>query len=251
MSFPSNSNSNTNTMTTAETMIQVNEDAVHVLYEGHVEDAIDMLYESLATSMGTLNPFVGEQDASTALPLEALPLTEAFGPDDGWKGYDTEHFRLHRFIFTVRDEDEDEVEEDEEEGSIDYEMNARLYAMLTYNLALLIHHQGLMSADLPTLSQASSLYNLCLEMIGTQQQHQHRQQPDNIAEQADHTLELAIYNNLGHCCSFMGDLPGVVQCQEALRNMLMDADPHTLAFVEQHSPSSLSQNTITPFASMA
>ena len=236
-------------MTTAETMIHVNEDAVHALYEGHVEDAIDMLYESLATSMGTLNPLVGEHDTSAALPLEALPLTAAFGPDDGWEGYDTEHFRLYRFIFTVRDD-----EEDEEDGGINYEMNARLYALLTYNLALLYHHQGLMSADLPTLSQASSLYNLCLEMIGTQQQqhqHQHPQQPDYIAEQADHTLELAIYNNLGHCCSFMGDLLGVVQCQEALRNMLMDADPHTLAFVEQHSPSSLSQNTITPFASMA
>lgn len=218
-------------------MIQVNEEAIHSLYLGDVDEACSMLYECLVGTRERLSISTVE---NASLCLETLPLSAAFGPEDGWKGYDTEHFRLYQFAFTVEE--------------VPF-LNERLYAVLTYNLALLYHHQGLISGNVPMLSSAATLYRLCLDLINTRLQKGVGidEDQDSEDEHGDKQLELATYNNLGHLHSFMGDMQGVVVCRQALLNILSSRRyPYstTIAFLEQQS-SSLSKSQVFPFASMA
>ena len=76
------------------------------------------------------------------------------------------------------------------------------------------HHQGLMNGDLPLLSQALYFYHLGLEFLCTAK---------DAVVSGTHTLRMALYNNCGHVCSFLGDGQGVLKCREGLHAELEKA----------------------------
>uniref|UniRef100_A0A7S3KV70 KIF-binding protein n=1 Tax=Amphora coffeiformis TaxID=265554 RepID=A0A7S3KV70_9STRA len=217
-------------------LLEMNEEAIHLLYEGDAEEAISTLLSCLE---GAREPFFqnssSEERTGLSAHLEAIPLGGVLGSEDSIDDYEIEYFGFYRYAFTA----------DKSRVVLSWGNQGWFCfrAAVAFNLALIYHHQGLVNADLPVLSQAVSMYHLGLDFV---------ELAKDLDDSGINNLRLALYNNLGHVYSFLGDGEGVKNCREGLQTELQKTRPDcsTGAFFRRSLTSAREYNVI-PWAPVA
>ena len=218
-------------------IIQMNDEGLNMLHEGYIDAAETMLFNCLHEAR-ELMPLVGELHciAEAVQSLESRPLGRALGPDDSWHGYQADHFVMCRFTFTFNSSNREWIE-------FGPSLPILFRAVVTYNLGLIYHHQGLLNSDVPLLSQAGDLYSWGIDLL--------RIYRGPAQGKETSLLDLALYNNLGHLYSILGDIEGMARCKEMLQYALTLPQPSQTTTAVFESSLSLSRDPSPRFASSA
>lgn len=145
-------------------------------------------------------------------------------------------FTLFKFAFAVDD--------DASCQTWNESMLMSLLALMSYNLAMMHHDQGFVHANLSDLAKARRLYEFALLVLS---------KANSVGKPTMDTalLEAALYNDLGHVHSFLGDVPGVIFCRESLKNLMRNVllDPEDNRFFQANlNESSKIGITVAPAA---
>ena len=191
-----------------ETVAQLNQDALYLICEGNEEQAKQMLNDCLQQAkVHSENVSNRPGCAPAPIPLSTVPLVGALGPEDDWEGYEGGYFKLYRFLFTLPTT-----------GTCPWDAHSfnAFCAVVSYNLAMIYHHEGIVEGEFASLASAHSLYTFCGNMLVATRHSSVR----GLVE-----LGLALTNNMGHLCSYLGDGELLIKCRRELEVKLLGAQP--------------------------
>lgn len=176
-------------------LTELNSVAVDQLCEGSMEEGEAMLSSGLAVGLQehqvtacVTSPQVPSVNKTSPSSLMTVPLVGVLADDDFPMDAPHTWFCLYQYAFGLLQSEPDNM--------------SSLVAMLAYNLAMVHHQIGLVETDFKRLVKARQLYELAVQHVST--------------AAVPPLLTLAIYNNMGHLCSFFGDTEGIQLCRNAL-----------------------------------
>lgn len=204
-----------------QVLSEMNLDALYLVCEGEHDAAANLLLDCLAKArrrdmeMAVSHPYYysrhGTVDATSSATttntiIDTIPLMGAMGPNEDWTGYAANHFVFYRNLFAT--------ELPDNYAAWDRETLLSFIIMVMYNLAVIKHELGLVEENMEVLMCARTLYKFALDLVG-----QAVVSANNVSGCAIdmNVLAVAIYNNLGHLFSFIGDdQQGILQCRMGL-----------------------------------
>lgn len=205
-----------------ENVAQMNQEALNFMCEGNEVQAKQIFHQCLDQVQQRKNASMPGSSRSVIFP-SPIPLMGALGPEDEWTAYQTagQGFELYRHVFAI--------------SSIgahiwDASTFSLFAAMVSYNLAIMYHHEGLVEGEMSALASARTLYYTSMNAFNNS-----RVGNDiGIAK-----LGLALYNNLGFLHAQVNDQQGMAHCRQLITTALSrhtNFDPETESFF-RHSGS--------------
>lgn len=180
---------------------QQNQEALTLMCEGHEVQAKQIFHACLnQAQQRKQSEFPGSSRSS--ISPRPVPLMGALGPEDDWNGYQGQYFQFYRNVFTVNNIGAHIWD------SATYSL---FCAMVSYNLAIMYHHEGIVEGEITAMGMARTLYYTAMESFTN----------CRVGNDAGILLlGLALYNNLGFFNARVGDTEGMQQCRQLMETAL-------------------------------
>lgn len=179
---------------------QMNNRALNLLCRGELEDAQALLSKLILTAAHYIGSgATSDHRKFPQLEFGAIALSEVLGREDNACHLEAilagQGFSLYRHAFAVDD------------GACSDVVTMTILA--AYNLAVIQHEIAMEDSSCAHLTLAGSFYKLAVSHL---QQGRHN---------CPVLVELALYNNVGHLYSVMGNFEGILECQILVEKSLV------------------------------
>ena len=221
-----------------ERLVDMNLDALNLLWEGQGEPAVAFLQEGIGLILSnnynnnnSTAAFSANCPAPLAVPvsLTALELLPGVLGEEDYEPMDHESFQFYRHVFSLEyasDENSQDVTMRNPSSPTtrqapsftlqDWDLST-IGAMFLYNLGVVHHENGGNHGNLAALSQAQNLYRYALSLLLSSYSPGQALSVERV-----HIL-LALYTNLGHAATFTQDRVTLDVCFSGLEGLLRGA----------------------------
>ena len=198
-------------------VISTNSWAILQLMEGEQTEAFKLLHLALDASrshLGNISPALWDYQGNAPPTLDAHihPISLEGVTVNRGNPVPDNYFRMYRCVYSIEGADcESEV------------LAPEVTVVLVYNLAVVYHEVGFLTADNDLIDKALRLYELARMVLARARETKRQILAMNLAE-----LELAVLNNLGHTYAYFMKYEQMDLQRDALRLLVQDLGPRAV-----------------------
>jgi hypothetical protein len=197
----------TSKMTTlSSTVFGLNATAASLLQEGSFHEADAIFHQALQQFTSSITSTLSRSRRRFAINVVPVPvnkgisaLEESFSPDNTFVLYDKS------FLFSVASNHDYGIEVDMDTWKL------QLGAILLYNWGVANHCVAISTGSTTHLQRSFKIYSRAFAVL--------TQRTDMDFNDSTTLLLLALYNNMGHCCSHLAEPESAQKCHQYIRSI--------------------------------